>query len=194
MIIKNHKKIPTLITKEPPILVPYYLRDSEGNLDLQSWDGKTGFLEKEWRCYYKDKDIEFSLVINRGFKTNLGSVPPPFSIAIEDGGELSICYIIHDFFYGTWLVPKWKADDILYTTRKLLGGNFFANQAVHFAVAHFGQSHWDAAALDDEGKTDYTKVRKARTFGKLNLKQCEDSLADEISKISLNLTDYHFNT
>ncbi len=184
MLIKNHKKIPTLITKSAPLLVPFYLKDGDGNLDLKSWDGKTGFMKDEWRCYYKDKDIAISVVIYEHFKTNLGSVPSPFDLAIEDGGELAIAYLIHDFLYSTWLLPRWKVDDILYTTRNLCGGYWIANVAVHAAVVTCGQSCWDACGIVD-GKIQPAMLEANRKFGKVTIYSCSDKLLEEIANIDV---------
>ena len=178
-----------LLVKEPPVFEPYYLKDELGNLDLTSWDGKTRFLDKNWSCYYMSDAVEFKLLIRKGFVTDLGSVPWPFTIAVDDAGIFTIPYLIHDWGYATWLLPKSEIDNILYNTYRFVGGNWVTSNGVYYSVKWGARGAWNGHAKDKKGNWDYNIILNNRKICNFEILKIDDSLNQKKKEIDKMLID-----
>lgn len=83
-------------------------------------------------------------VIPKGFETDLGSVPKIFRWAIGTQGKKTTAYVLHDFFYGTYIkgIDRKFADNVLRARLKYDGISSLKTSLIYRAVRLFGNSHY----------------------------------------------------
>lgn len=119
---------------------------------------------KEKDLYVVDNDFHITMkdeqgqiidfLIKKGFKCNGGSIPGCFQWFAkswkDDDNQYNACFILHDGLYGSELVAKSIADDMLRSSLRDCGMNRFHASTICWAVntfagLHYGKKHdkWD---------------------------------------------------
>lgn len=180
---------PVILMESIPSWEPTYKWDNNGSVvDMDSWDGKTVRINKEWKYKYTDDsiDLEFEATVKPGFITDGGSIPrfawgmiAPFGIGLPG-------YLIHDALYATWYLPRDISDKILYDTIRYAGMGWIKSNIVYHAVRTFGGSAWKGHVTDK--KTDditYKYLAKSRDYVDFMLYRCNSRIREHVKEINL---------
>lgn len=86
-----------------------------------------------------------SVIVPKGFKTDLASVPRIFWRAFPPFGEYSQAAIVHDYLYNTPMtgVSREIADAIFLAAMVELGVSWFDRQVIHKGVRVGGWATWN---------------------------------------------------
>jgi hypothetical protein len=77
-----------------------------------------------------------------GMVTDFASVPRAPLAYMLFGDRASEASVIHDFLYGSHLVPRAMADAVLREASAVTGVSWLTRQAMWLGVRAFGWSHW----------------------------------------------------
>ena len=106
------------------------------------------------------EDDNYHIEILEGFVFDGGSIPRLLWGIVDSpiGGLGSSCFCLHDCLYGTKLLSKEIADDILYDTLKASGVQIAECVAIHTAVRLYGGESYDR---EDNASLywDYVKIQ-----------------------------------
>ena len=91
------------------------------------------------------EDDNYHIEILKGFIFDGGSIPRLLWGIIESpiGGLGSSCFCLHDCLYGTKLLPKSIADELLYDTLRLSGVNITECVSIYSAVSICGHESYE---------------------------------------------------
>ena len=91
------------------------------------------------------EDEEYRIEILSGFVFNGGSIPRLLWGIVESpiGGLGSSCFCLHDCLYGTKLLSKKIADDLLYKTLVLSGVGIIESNGIYAAVSLCGHESYE---------------------------------------------------
>lgn len=79
-----------------------------------------------------------------GMVTDFASVPrAPFAYMLF-GDRASEASVIHDYLYGSHLVPRAMADAVLREASAVTGVSWFARNSMWLGVRAFGWLHWNS--------------------------------------------------
>lgn len=83
------------------------------------------------------------VTLKAGFTTDFGSIPKFAQGWIDRANDNLLAFLLHDagYVYGGFGRATW--DSLLYQALRLAGMGWFKAQAVHKAVALFGEDHFD---------------------------------------------------
>ena len=127
-----------------PILTP----DASLRKDIWTgkadWDGVNWILADDWHCHVKAKTYEFFLSLQKGYKTDGGSIPAVAQNIFSPLGKYLLSYLAHDGFYGAEVIDRLMADNILFDMLHFQGMLWIPREQVYSAVRIGGHFVWDA--------------------------------------------------
>lgn len=106
------------------------------------------------------KGFRYTWHILPGFRCDMGSIPKCFQWFVPSYDPknpiLDVAFAVHDAAYGSELVSKELADDMLRDTLIAAGISRFRANTVHWAVDKFAKSHYGVKndTLDNKGFVD----------------------------------------
>ena len=91
---------------------------------------------------------EYSFKVEKGYKTDLGSVPKLlWWIISPDDPQFIVGFIIHDSLYGESNVTRFFADALLAYIGSLYGASYLKYLAIYYAVRLGGRGHFKRKQL-----------------------------------------------
>lgn len=110
-----------------------------------------------------DDGYRYTFTFLPGFSCDGGSVPWCFRWFVpswdEDNPELNIAYALHDGLYGSELLSRRAADDVLETMLYVAGLSTLRATTVKYAVANGGRKHYGKAADKYDDRLFFKMVR-----------------------------------
>jgi len=129
---------------------------SSTDVVLKKIQGKWWVLDQELViCCRLDVGVMY-MILKKGFKTDLGSVPKIAQSWIDRANNNLLPFLLHDggYTYGGFARATW--DKLLYQSLRLKGMGWFKAQCVHKAVALFGDSNFNNAPPQQQLKVRVT--------------------------------------
>ena len=111
--------------------------------DGTNWDGDNWMLMEDWRCHIQANSYEFEIFIKKYFVTDGGSIPKWFQNVFSPLDKYFLGYLIHDGFYGSQLVERLRADNILFDILEKQGMAWLGRNQIYSAVRIGGDFAWD---------------------------------------------------
>lgn len=105
------------------------------------WDGDYWVLVAPLK--YKVWKTQNTIIIPRGFVTDLASVPRAFWSVLPKTGKYMSAAILHDFLYADHRCTKEQADLILKMEMELFGVSSVQSEPIYQAVRLLGRSAWE---------------------------------------------------
>ncbi len=104
-------------------------------------------IDDDFYIKFDDKRHEYSFKVLKGVRTDGGSIPKAFQGIVGKSWDsynikYNACFIAHDLFYGSELVAKDIADDVLRSSLRDCGISRFKAGAIHRAVMLFAKKHY----------------------------------------------------
>jgi hypothetical protein len=84
-----------------------------------------------------------TIIVPKGFQTDLASVPRLPVIYLLTGDTASQAAAVHDYLYSTHEVPRDVADAVLREASAVIGVPAWRRWTMWAGVRMFGASHWD---------------------------------------------------
>jgi hypothetical protein len=114
------------------------------------------------QVYQLAEDIEFNgwehtIVVKKGFKTDLVSIPLPLSLFAPPTGLWAYASIFHDFLYKTHLTTQKEADEIFYKIMKDTGVKPYKRLLAYYAVRLFGWYGYNKHFSEKDIRYGYVK-------------------------------------
>jgi len=95
------------------------------------------FVVSKTAVYYSPK-YDMQYLIPSMTPTDLASVPWIAELFVEDFGLHTQAAVLHDYLYGSKLVPRAQADYLFYEAMLSCGVGKFKAKAMYYAVRAFG--------------------------------------------------------
>ncbi|MFM0488042.1 DUF1353 domain-containing protein [Paraburkholderia graminis] len=109
-------------------------------------ENATGLDDGKWRLtaplVYRSDVAKMTITAPAGMVTDFASVPRAPLAYMLFGDRASEASVIHDFLYGSHLVPRSVADAVLREASAVTGVSWFARNSMWLGVRLFGGSHW----------------------------------------------------
>jgi hypothetical protein len=109
-------------------------------------ENATGQDDGKWRLtaplVYQSDVAGMTFTVPAGMVTDFASVPRAPLAYMLFGDRASEASVIHDFLYGSHLVPRSVADAVLREASAVTGVSWFARNSMWLGVRLFGASHW----------------------------------------------------
>jgi hypothetical protein len=120
-----------------------YMTDSAGKL-LKNRDGRQLFKLLYPLSYYSDI-LGCIITVPMGFVTDLASIPRFPVIYLLLNGIADEAGVVHDYLYGTGLIPRIKADQLLREACICSGVSAWKASLIYAGVRMGGGSHYGAS-------------------------------------------------
>lgn len=89
-----------------------------------------------------ESDIAGSIIVPKGFKTDLASVPRiPFAYEV-DGNHANLAGIVHDYLYSVASLDRKTCDDVFYEACLVSGVSKWRAWSMWLAIRMFGAAHY----------------------------------------------------
>jgi len=105
-------------------------------------DGLTFEMLEPFAYHVGDYPSEEIILVPKGFKTDLASVPRIFWNIVPPHGKYAKAAIVHDYLYVEAYKTKEYADNIFYEAMGVLGVPEWKRTVMYLAVKHFGKGNY----------------------------------------------------
>lgn len=112
-----------------------------------TWTEMNGLyvIDNDFGITLDDKEKKYRFKLKKGLLTDGGSIPFMlrwFAKGWTNDYRYNACYILHDGLYGSELLSKEQADDILRSSLRDCGLDRFHASTICWAVKTFAKSHY----------------------------------------------------
>jgi hypothetical protein len=111
-------------------------------------ENASGQDDGKWRLtaplVYQSDVAAMTITAPAGMVTDFASVPRAPLAYMLFGDRASEASVIHDYLYGSHLVPRAMADAVLREASAVTGVSWFARNSMWLGVRAFGWLHWNS--------------------------------------------------
>lgn len=112
-----------------------------------TWKEMNGLyvIDQDFYIQFDDKERLYVFKIKKGFMTDGGSIPKLFRWFAKgwcNDYKYNACFILHDALYGSEIVHKDLADDILRSSLRDCGMDRLHASTICWAVKNFAKNHY----------------------------------------------------
>ena len=114
---------------------------------------------------YRVMQTKNTIIVPKGFVTDLASIPPPLSFLFPRDGVYMIPAIIHDYLYWTQGCTRSQADNIFFLAMKEHGVYVSTRWGLYLGVHWLGWWAWRTdSKLKNEGQTRFVSSEFVEEF------------------------------
>lgn len=114
-------------------------------------ENASGLDDGKWRLtaplVYQSDVAGMTFTAPAGMVTDFASVPRAPLAYMLFGDRASEAAVIHDYIYGSHVVPRAVADAVLREASAVTGVSWFSRNSMWLGVRLFGGSHWDSKPI-----------------------------------------------
>lgn len=106
---------------------------------------------------YHSEILDRIVVVPRGFKTDLASVPRLPFVYMAAGGKANAPAVIHDFLYHTKACDRRTADSVFEEAMAVIGESWWRRKMMWLGVRLFGWIPYDNSGATDEEEHPFSR-------------------------------------